>query len=132
MERTTTLGGNLTAGSNNTNPVSAKVDSAAQAAHQTTDKIAGQTTAQVNRSAEAVHRAVDSAADTACLQQSGRRPLPNKQSKHRHDSQNQQALRYVRVQSPRSQAHSSSGICSVAWRAGKSLENREGNNDALD
>jgi hypothetical protein len=65
MERTTTLGGNLTAGSNNTNPVSAKVDSAAQAAHQTTDKIAGQTTAQVDRSAEAVHRAVDGAADTA-------------------------------------------------------------------
>ena len=65
MARTTTPGGNLTAGSNNTNPVSAKVDSAAQAAHQTTDKIADQATAQVDRSAEAVHRAVDSAADTA-------------------------------------------------------------------
>jgi hypothetical protein len=65
MERTTTLSGNLTAGSNHANPVNAKVDSAAQAAHRTTDKIAGQTTAQVDRSAEAVHRAVDSAADTA-------------------------------------------------------------------
>jgi len=65
MERTTTLSGNITAGSNNANPLSAKVDGAAQAAHETTDKIADQATAQVDRSAEAVHRAVDSAADTA-------------------------------------------------------------------
>ena len=65
MEQTTTLGGNLTAGSHNINPLSAKLDGAAQAAHQTTDKIADQANAQVDRSAEAVHRAVDSAADTA-------------------------------------------------------------------
>jgi ElaB/YqjD/DUF883 family membrane-anchored ribosome-binding protein len=65
MERTTTLDGNLTAGSNPTNPVSAKLDGAAQAAHKTTDKIADKATAQVDRSAGAVHRAVDSAADAA-------------------------------------------------------------------
>jgi methyl-accepting chemotaxis protein len=65
MERTTTLGGNLSAGSNPINPVSAKVEGAAQAAHETSDKIADKATAQVDRSAEAVHRAVDSAADAA-------------------------------------------------------------------
>jgi hypothetical protein len=63
MERTTTLDGNLTAGSNPTNPVSAKVEGAAQAAHKTTDRIADKATAQVDRSAEVVHRAVDGAAD---------------------------------------------------------------------
>jgi methyl-accepting chemotaxis protein len=65
MERTTTLGGHLTADSNPTNPVSAKVDGAAQAVHKTTDRIADKATTQVNRSAETVHRAVDSAADAA-------------------------------------------------------------------
>jgi ElaB/YqjD/DUF883 family membrane-anchored ribosome-binding protein len=65
MERTPTLGGNLTADSNDTNPLSAKVDGAAQAAHQTTDKIADKATAQVDRSAKAVHRAVDGAASSA-------------------------------------------------------------------
>ena len=63
MERTTTLGGILTADNTETNPVSAKVDGAAQAAHETTDWIADKATEQVDRSAEAVHRAVDSAAD---------------------------------------------------------------------
>ena len=65
MERTTTLGGNLSAGSNPINSVSAKVEGAARAAHETSDKIADKATAQVDRSAEAVHRAVDSAADAA-------------------------------------------------------------------
>ena len=65
MERATTLGGNLAADSNNTNPVSAKVDGAAQTAHKTTDRIADKATTQVNRSAETVHRAVDNAADAA-------------------------------------------------------------------
>ena len=65
MERTTALGGHLTADSTPTNPVTAKVDGAAQAAHKTTDKIADKAATQVNRAAEAVHRAVDSAADAA-------------------------------------------------------------------
>jgi hypothetical protein len=65
MERTTTLGGNLTADSRATNPVGAKVEGAAQAAHKTTDRIADKATTQVDRSADAVHRAVDSAADAA-------------------------------------------------------------------
>jgi protein involved in polysaccharide export with SLBB domain len=63
MERATTLAGNLSADVNPTNPVSAKVVGAAQAAHKTTDRIADKATAQVDRSAEAVHRAVDGAAD---------------------------------------------------------------------
>jgi ElaB/YqjD/DUF883 family membrane-anchored ribosome-binding protein len=63
MERTLILSGNLTAASNSTNPVSAKVEGAAQAAHKTTDRIADEATTQVDRSANAVHRSVDSAAD---------------------------------------------------------------------
>jgi ElaB/YqjD/DUF883 family membrane-anchored ribosome-binding protein len=65
MERTTTLGGNLTADSSPTNPVSAKVTGAAQAADKTADMIADKATTQVDRSAEAVHRAVDSVANAA-------------------------------------------------------------------
>ena len=65
MERTTTLGGNRTADSNPTNPLSAKVVGAAQAAHETTDRIADKASTQVDLSAGAVHRAVDSAADAA-------------------------------------------------------------------
>jgi hypothetical protein len=65
MERTTTLGSSVAASTNLTNPVNAKLDDAAQAAHKTTDKIADKATAQVDRSAEAVHRAVDSAAGIA-------------------------------------------------------------------
>ena len=65
MERTTTLGGNLTAGSNNTNSIGGKVEAAAQAAHKTTDRIADKASTQVDRSAEAAHRAVDSAANVA-------------------------------------------------------------------
>jgi ElaB/YqjD/DUF883 family membrane-anchored ribosome-binding protein len=65
MERTTTLGGNLTAASHNSNPITARLDGAAEVAHRTTDKIADQANAHVDRSADAVHRAVDSAADTA-------------------------------------------------------------------
>lgn len=65
MEQTTTLGGNLAAGGNNTKPINARVDDVAQAAHKTTDKIAGGATAQVGRSAEAVHGAIDSVAGAA-------------------------------------------------------------------
>ena len=70
MDRTTPLSGSLTgsgtrANPANANPVSAKVEEAAQAAHQTTDKIADKATAQVDRLSGAAHRAVDSAADAA-------------------------------------------------------------------
>jgi hypothetical protein len=65
MERTTTLGGNLAAGSNNANPIGGKVEEATQAAHTTTDKIANKATTGVDRSTGAVHRAVDSAANAA-------------------------------------------------------------------
>jgi hypothetical protein len=64
MDRTTTMGGSL-AGSGNPNPASAKVEGAAQAAHQTTDKIADKATAQVDRLSGTAHRAVNSAADAA-------------------------------------------------------------------
>ena len=68
MERTT-MGGSLTGtGSRpnpNTNPASAKVEDAAQAAHQATDKIADKATAQVDRLSGTAHRAVNSAADAA-------------------------------------------------------------------
>jgi hypothetical protein len=63
MERTTTLGGSGTANTNAANPVSSKLDDAAQAAHVATDKIAYRATALVDRSSEAAHRAVDGAAE---------------------------------------------------------------------
>ena len=62
MDRTTTTG-SLTGGSNVANPAGAKVEGAAQAAHQATDKIADKATAQVDRLSGTVHRAVNSAAD---------------------------------------------------------------------
>jgi hypothetical protein len=63
MERTTTMG-TLTGGGNG-NPTTAKVEGAAQAAHQATDKIADKATTQVDRISGTVHRAVNSAADAA-------------------------------------------------------------------
>jgi hypothetical protein len=54
MDRATTMGGNFAAGGNTTDAVNAKVDSAALAAHKTTDKIA-----------DGAHRAVDNTADAA-------------------------------------------------------------------
>ncbi len=63
MERTTTLTGNLSADANPINPLGAKVEAAAQAAHKTTDRIADKAAVQVDRSAAAAHRVVDSAAE---------------------------------------------------------------------
>jgi hypothetical protein len=65
LEHTTTVGRNPTADGGHTDPVSARVEGAAQAAHKATDKIAGNVTAQVERSATAVHGAVESAAGAA-------------------------------------------------------------------
>jgi len=60
MDRTILMGG-----SSRANSVSAKVEDAAQAAHQATDKIADKATAQVDRLSGTAHRAVNTAADAA-------------------------------------------------------------------
>jgi hypothetical protein len=69
MDQTTPMGSSLTGSGSrdtpNTNPADAKVEDAAQAAHQTTDKIADKATAQVDRLSGTAHRAVNSAADAA-------------------------------------------------------------------
>jgi hypothetical protein len=69
MDQTTPMGSSLTGSGSrdtpNTNPLGAKVEDAAQAAHQTTDKIADKATAQVDRLSGTAHRVVDSAADAA-------------------------------------------------------------------
>jgi hypothetical protein len=65
MDRSTTLSGSLAAGSSAANPMNAKVEGAAQAAHNATDKIADKAVAQVDKASGSVHRAVDSAADAA-------------------------------------------------------------------
>jgi len=65
MDRSTTLGGNLAAANNAATPVNAKLEGAAQAAHDATDRIADKAAAQVDRVSGTVHRAVDSAADAA-------------------------------------------------------------------
>jgi hypothetical protein len=68
MDRSTTMGGTPLGG--NSNPASypnpnAKLDSAAQSAHHTVDRVADKATAQVDRLTGTAHRAVDSAADAA-------------------------------------------------------------------
>jgi hypothetical protein len=68
MEGATPIGDSLTRRANpntNTNPASAAVEDAAQAAHRTTDKIVDKTASQVDRLGGAAHRAVDSAAGAA-------------------------------------------------------------------
>jgi hypothetical protein len=65
MDRNTPIGGTLTGSGSRSNSASAKVEDAAQAAHQTTDKIADKATAQVDRLSGTAHRAVNSAADAA-------------------------------------------------------------------
>jgi ElaB/YqjD/DUF883 family membrane-anchored ribosome-binding protein len=67
MDHTTTMGGSPTSGTRpnpaNANPIGAKVEGAAQTAHQATDKIADKAAAQVDRLTGTAHRAVDNAAD---------------------------------------------------------------------
>ena len=67
MDRSTTVGGNATIGGS-PNPLanpatSAKIEGAAQTAHQTVDKVSEKTGSQVDRLTGMAHRAVDSAAD---------------------------------------------------------------------
>ena len=65
MDRSTTMSGDLPAGGNAANSLGARLDGAAQTAHNTTDRLAEKAVAQVDRASETVHHAVDSAADAA-------------------------------------------------------------------
>ena len=67
MDRSTTLGGNTPFGGNTNPPTSpnARVEGAAQTAHQTVDKVADKAGAQLDRLSGSAHRAVDSAHDAA-------------------------------------------------------------------
>ncbi len=69
MDRSTTLDGSTPLGGN-MNPLSnpaasAKLEGAAQTAHQTVDKVADKATSQVDRLSGTAHRAVNRAADAA-------------------------------------------------------------------
>jgi ElaB/YqjD/DUF883 family membrane-anchored ribosome-binding protein len=66
MDRSTTIGGNAPLGTANplSNPAtSARIEGAAQTAHQTLDKVSDKTSSQIDRLSGMAHRAVDSAAD---------------------------------------------------------------------
>ena len=65
MDRTTTAMGSLSTSSNAANPVSPKVEGAAQSAHHATDKVADKATAEVDHLSGTAHRAINSAADAA-------------------------------------------------------------------
>jgi ElaB/YqjD/DUF883 family membrane-anchored ribosome-binding protein len=81
MERTTTSGGNgnnTVPGGSNPIPASAKVESAAMAAHQTVDKVADKATVQVDRLSGTAHRAVNTAADAAASAATWASNIPDK------------------------------------------------------
>ena len=61
MDRTTPLSSNRTA----TTSAGAKLDDAAQTAHQATDRIADKAAAGIGRASDTSHRAIDKAADVA-------------------------------------------------------------------
>lgn len=65
MDRTTTIGSNPAAGSNTADALGAKVEGAAQAAHQATDRFAEKAIAQVDRLSGTAHHAVENTADAA-------------------------------------------------------------------
>ena len=67
MEQTTTTLADRTGGSKaaDSNPVRAKVEDAANAAHRTTDELADGASAQVERLSGTAHRAIAGAADAA-------------------------------------------------------------------
>lgn len=62
---TTGTTGSLTSGTGAANPLSSKVEGAANSAHQATDKLADKATVGVDRLSSTAHRAINSAADTA-------------------------------------------------------------------
>jgi hypothetical protein len=69
MDRNTPIGPNFTDNGSevhpHANPLNAKIEDAAQGAHQRTDKIADNAMAQVDGMSDRTHRAVDSAVDAA-------------------------------------------------------------------
>jgi ElaB/YqjD/DUF883 family membrane-anchored ribosome-binding protein len=71
MDHTSSTGGSLTSGTRpnpanpNSNPLGAKVEGAAQTAHQAAEKIADKAATQADRLSGTAHRAIDSAADAA-------------------------------------------------------------------
>ena len=72
MDNTTSMGGGLTSRPNQSNATppnpgsaAAKVEGAAQTAHQATEKMADKAAAQVDRLSGTAHRAVDNAAGAA-------------------------------------------------------------------
>lgn len=65
MDRSMTMRADLAAGGSAANSLDARLDTAAQTAHNTTDRLAQKAVARVDRASETVHQAVDSAADAA-------------------------------------------------------------------
>jgi len=65
MDRTTPMGDIRTCTDSGANPANAKVEGLAQAAHQTTDRIADKAASQVDRLSGTAHRAVNSASEAA-------------------------------------------------------------------
>ena len=65
MDRDISMDGRPLNGGTQTNPMKAKVEDAAHAAHRTADRIADSATSQVDRLSGTAHRAVNSAADAA-------------------------------------------------------------------
>ena len=65
MDRSTTLTGNPPMGGSGNSSPNAKLDNAAQTAHQAVDRFAEKASAQVDRLSGSAHRAVNSAADAA-------------------------------------------------------------------
>jgi hypothetical protein len=61
MDRTTPLGSNRTGAT----PAGARIDDAAQTAHQTADRIADKAATGIDRASSTSHRAIDKAADAA-------------------------------------------------------------------
>ena len=68
MDRSTTMGGNSPLSGSTTPPsypTGAKLEGAAQSAHQTVDKVADKASASLEKLSGSAHRAVNSAADVA-------------------------------------------------------------------
>jgi ElaB/YqjD/DUF883 family membrane-anchored ribosome-binding protein len=99
MDRSTTIGENTPHG--NTYPLpnpasNAKIETAAQTAHQTIDKVADKATAQVDRLSGKAHQAVDSAADTATSAAQWASSIPE-QAKQAHTKVTEAACASIRA-----------------------------------
>jgi ElaB/YqjD/DUF883 family membrane-anchored ribosome-binding protein len=79
MDRSAAFGTSYPASSTDHSIATAKkIESAAQAAHQTVDRVAEKATAQVDQLSGTAHRAVDSAADTATSAAAWASTIPEK------------------------------------------------------